>query len=245
MPPTLVLSPRHTDDSIKLWRAATALGWNVERFASWRAPEDFAPAEPVLFAEPLFMEAVAERLGVRIVAPSEDFLARLPPEYASRRIRLTTVAEARAPAGPIFLKPPNRKVFPARVYASGAELPDLPADDPVLASEPVEWSAEFRFFVRDRRVRVWSPYWLNGALARRGDEWIIDEAAAEATRALVDRLLGDESVGLPPAVVIDAGVIRGVGPAVVEANEASGSGLYGCDPVEVLDVLRAGVVSSR
>jgi fermentation-respiration switch protein FrsA (DUF1100 family) len=37
-------------------------------------------------------------------------------------------------------------------------------------------------------------------------------------------------VDLPPALVLDAGVIRGVGPAVVESNVASGSGLYGYDP---------------
>ncbi len=49
---------------------------------------------------------------------------------------------------------------------------------------------------------------------------------------------------LPAALVIDAGVIRGVGPAVVEANEASGAGIYGCDPRDVLDVLRAATIKS-
>jgi hypothetical protein len=132
----------------------------------------------------------------------------------------------------------------AGVFASGGELPDLPPDDPVLAAEPVSWDAEFRYFVRDRRVRAWSPYWLDGALAMRGEEWLIDRDAAAQTGASVDRLLTDGSIDLPPAVVIDAGIIRGVGPAVVEANEASGSGLYDCDPVAVLDVLRAGVVAA-
>ena len=65
---------------------------------------------------------------------------------------------------------------------------------------------------------------------------------AAATRALVDRLLADARVDLPAAVVIDAGVIRGVGPAVVEANEASGAGFYGCDPRDVLEVLRAATI---
>jgi hypothetical protein len=44
--------------------------------------------------------------------------------------------------------------------------------------------------------------------------------------------------------VLDAGVIRDVGPAVVVANEASGAGLYGCDPRDVLEVLRAATVRS-
>jgi hypothetical protein len=161
--PTLILSPRYSDDSIKLRRAAVALGWDVMRLASWRCPEDFEPEEPVLFAEPLFNEAVAEQLDLAVVEPPEDFLVRLPEQYVKRRVRLTTAAEARTLPGPVFLKPPNRKTFPARVYASGAELPEMPDEDPVLASEPVEWAAEFRSFVRDRRVHAWISEWYQAA----------------------------------------------------------------------------------
>jgi hypothetical protein len=237
--PTLILSPRYSDDSIKLRRAAIALGWDVMRLASWRCPDDFEPEEAVLFAEPLFNTAVAEQLGLTVIEPPEDFLIRLPREYVGRDVRLASAAEARALSGPVFLKPPNRKTFPARVYVNGAELPEMPDDDPVLVSEPVEWAAEFRFFVRDRRAHAWSPYWLDGALARTGDEWIVEPDMAASARGLVDRLLADPRVELPAAVVLDAGVIRGVGPAVVEANEASGAGIYGCDPRDVLEVLRA------
>jgi hypothetical protein len=242
MMPTLILSPRYSDDSIKLRRAAIALGWDVMRLAGWLCPEDFEPEEPVLFAEPLFNAAVAEQLGLTVIGPPEDFLIELPREFVGRGVRLMTAVEARTLPGPVFLKPPNQKTFPAKVYASGSELPEMPDDDPILASEPVEWAAEFRFFVRDRRVRAWSPYWLDGALARKGDEWIVEPDMSAATRVLVDRLLSDTWVELPAALVIDAGVIRGVGPAVVEANEASGSGLYGCDPRDVLEVLRAAIV---
>ena len=87
--PTLILSPRYSDDSIKLRRAAIALGWDVMRLASWRCPEDFEPEEPVLFAEPLFNAAVAEQLGLTVIEPPEDFLVRLPREYVGRDVRLT------------------------------------------------------------------------------------------------------------------------------------------------------------
>jgi hypothetical protein len=243
--PTLILSPRYSDDSIKLRRAAIDFGWDVMRLAGWRCPEDFEPEEPILFAEPLFNQAVAEELGLAVIGPPEDFLVRLPREYVGRDVRLMTAAEARTLPGPVFLKPPNRKTFPAKVYSSGAELPEMPGDDPVLTSDPVEWLAEFRFFVRDRRVGAWSPYWLNGALARDGDEWIVEPDLAQATRGLLDRLLADPRVDLPAALVIDAGIIRGVGPAVVEANEASGAGFYGCDPRDVLEVLRGATIQNR
>jgi hypothetical protein len=120
----------------------------------------------------------------------------------------------------------------------------MPDDDPVLASEPVEWLAEFRFFIRERRVHAWSPYWLHGALARKEDEWVVEPEMAAMTTALVDHLLADTSVVLPVALVLDAGVINGRGAAVVEANEASGAGIYGCDPRDVLEVLRAATIRS-
>lgn len=242
--PTLILSPRYSDDSIKLRRAAVALGWDVMRLASWRCPDDFEPEEPVLYAEPLFNAAACEQLGLAVIEPPEDFLITLPDEYVGREVKLMTAADARRLPGPMFLKPPNRKTFPARVYSSGADLPEMPDDDPVLGSEPVEWVAEFRFFIRDRRVHAWSPYWLHGTLARRDDEWVVEPEMASATRQLMDWLLADRRVDLPATLVIDAGVIRGVGPAVVEANETSGAGIYGCDPREVLEVLRAATVRS-
>jgi hypothetical protein len=240
--PTLILSPRYSEDSIKLRRAAIALGWDVMRLDSWRCPDDFDPDEPVLFAEPLFNQAVAEQLGLTVIEPPENFLIQLPGEYVGREVRLTTAAQARYLSGPVFLKPPNQKTFPARVYASGTDLPEMPDDDPILASEPVEWLAEFRFFVRDRQILAWSPYWLNGALARKDDDWIVEPDMARETRTLMENLLGDPRVELPVALVIDAGIVRGVGPAVVEANEASGAGFYGCDPRDVLEVLRASIV---
>ena len=242
--PTLILSPRYSDDSITLRRSAIGLGWDVMRLASWRCPEDFEPEEPVLHGEPLFNTAVAEQLGLTLVEPPEDFLVRLPREYVRRDIRLLSAAEARKLSGPLFLKPPNQKTFPARIYACGAELPEMPGDDQVLASEAVEWVAEFRFFIRDRRVRAWSPYWLHGALARKDGEWVVDPDLMAMTRDLLDRLLGDPRVDLPVALVLDAGVIRGVGPAVVEANTASGAGIYGCDPGEVLEVLRGAMMKT-
>ena len=52
----------------------------------------------------------------------------------------------------------------------------------------------------------------------------------------------DESIPLPPAVALDVGVIPGRGWAVVEPNAAWGSGIYGCDPAQVLRVVRRACV---
>src|SRR6185437_3069651 len=107
--PTLILSPRYSDDSITLRRAAIAVGWDVMRLASWRCPDDFDPEEPVLFGEPLFNAAVAEQLGLAMIELPEDFLVRLPEQYVERRMHLTRASEARSLPGPLFFKPPNQK----------------------------------------------------------------------------------------------------------------------------------------
>ena len=43
-------------------------------------------------------------------------------------------------------------------------------------------------------------------------------------------------------LVVDVGVIRNHGWAVIECNAAFSSGIYGCDPVAVLPVLRRACV---
>jgi len=59
----------------------------------------------------------------------------------------------------------------------------------------------------------------------------------DAALGFVESLLADPAVRLPAAVVVDVGHIAGRGWAVVEANAAWGSGIYGCDAVRILPVL--------
>jgi hypothetical protein len=59
---------------------------------------------------------------------------------------------------------------------------------------------------------------------------------------LVTQLLADSRVGLPPACVVDVGRIAGRGWAVIEANSVWGAGIYGCDPVAVLEALSLAVM---
>ena len=238
MPPTLILSPRHTEDSQRLWRAAGRLGWRVERLASWHVPDDLrAVAEPVVYVEALMAPTLAAALGVTLTEPPDDWLPRLPEEYRRRGVRLTTLGEARANPNPRFVKPPNDKTFPAGV-SRGADLPaDFPDDTPVLTADVVAWEVEFRCFVRDRRVETFSVYLRDGGLQKEAGYESTDAEDAEML-AFASAVLGDARVAVPPTVVMDVGRIRGRGWAVVELNAAWGSGLYGCDPARVLEVLR-------
>ncbi len=242
-PPTLVLPGRYTEDTIAIGRAAGEAGWAVERLASWRVPEALADVpELVFYGEPLFAEVVAPQLGVELLEPAPDFLPRLPERHRLRAVRLTTVGQARRAAVPTFVKPGDGKSFDAAVYASGADLPGpelAPDDAPALVSDPVEWTVEWRCFVLDGAVVTASPYLRDGAIARAEDgTWPAPSDEERAALAFAATVLDDTEAGVAAAVVIDVGRIAGSGWAVVEANSAWGSGIYGCDPAAILPVLR-------
>lgn len=240
--PTLILTPRFTEDAQALWRAAGQLGWRVERLTSWRVPESVRAApDPVLYLEAMFGPTLAEQFGLRLLEPAVDWLPRLPDEYRKRRVELSTLRAARERSEPAFVKPPNDKSFPARVY-TGLELPDgYDEDAPVLVAEVVAWEVEYRCFVLDREPLARSVYLRDGVLQRENG-FAAPAAELAAAEAFARTVLVDPRVELPRAAVLDVGVIAGRGWAVVEQNAAWGAGIYGCDPAAVLEVIRHATV---
>lgn len=242
--PTLVLPPRYTPDTIAVGRAASVAGWTVERLPSWRVPDWMRGQDVVLYGEPLFVAVVADELDVALLEPPFDWLPRLPDRYRRRAVRLASLGDARQLRSSAFVKPADHKCFSPRVIDTGACLPGnevLPAETPVLIAEPVWWEVEFRCFILDRQVATISVYLRDGELAQAPDgTWADDHT--EAARDYAQAVCADNSVSLPPAVVVDIGLIEGRGWAVVEANAAWGSGIYGCDPDAVLRVIRRACV---
>ncbi|MBX7218468.1 MAG: ATP-grasp domain-containing protein [Blastocatellia bacterium] len=243
---TLILSPRYTPDSIALAGAAVEAGWNVERFLSWRVPQHFSGVEPVLYGESLFVAAIAEQLSLTLVAPPLDWLARLPVELCKRKVEFSTLGQAKAGCFPAFVKPADEKCFPARVYETGEHLAvaALVEDEtPVLVAEPVEWDIEFRCFVCHGEVMTLSPYSRHGVLLQtETGEWPASETEWQSAGEFARLVLGQTESPLPVAAVLDVGFLPERGWAVVEANPAWGSGIYGCDPVLVLETLAASVM---
>jgi hypothetical protein len=238
--PTLVLPPRFTPDTIAVSHAAVKAGWAVERLTSWRVPEWLREQDAVLYGEPLFAAVVADELGLALLEPPFDWLPKLAVEYRRREVRFATLEEARRLQQPAFIKPADDKCFLAAVFPSGQDLPGeavLSKETPVLIAEPVQWDVEFRCFILERQVATVSAYLRQGELAQSVDgSWADDRT--EQARAFAQSVVSDHSVGLPPAVVMDVGIIQGRGWAVIEANAAWGSGIYGCDPATVLRVIR-------
>jgi hypothetical protein len=230
---TLFLSPRVTATGHALARAARRRALHVETLRDWRVPAHWSGGAS-LYAGPLFADTVAGGLGVGLLEAPADWLARLPYELTGRDVEFTTVAEARQLRRPAFVKPPNDKSFPARVYPDGSGLPGPDAVDdgePVLVSDIVAFAVEYRLFLLDGEVRTGSRYATRGELdvAPLAEDPLHGEVLAFAGRLAASLL--------PSAIVVDVGLLDGGDWAVVEANAAWASGHYACDADAALDVV--------
>ncbi|MBI1281944.1 MAG: DUF4343 domain-containing protein [Anaerolineaceae bacterium] len=248
--PTLILSPRYTPDSNALWKAALDdADWTVERLQSHRPPAYLKGKDIAIYGEALFVNIVADELGLALLEPPFDFLAHLPRIYLLRNVRFTTLDDARNLRETAFIKPAYDKSFDSRVYATGQDLPTtetLPGDLPVLVSEPVSWEIEFRSFIVERQLATLSIYLRYGQLARSEDgSWPVESAIQDEASQFIYTLLQDDSIDLPPAFVLDIGKINGRGWAVVEANPAWASGIYDCNPVDILTVLKRACIQQE
>lgn len=237
---TLYLTTRALPGTDALAPAARSRQWRVHELKQWGTTAVHHPAEPVAFYGSSTRESLkhARKLNLRLVSPPLDLLARLPYRFTLRRVRFTTWSDLIDWNEPLFAKPadPVDKCFDAGIYPRRADIRlvrPVPADTPVLLSEPVEWLAEYRCFIADGRVIATSPYLSFGhALSHHpgtGSQVpapVLDVCAALATNC-----------DLPRALVIDLGLIEDRGWAVVEFNPAWCSGILSADPDRVLDVL--------
>jgi len=238
--PTLLLPPRMTEDSVRLWRATVAAKWDTLRLDRWKAPEGIPPSEIAVYGG--YFAVFAHELGVSLLSPRLDWLATLPPELTQRRIRFMPLKDARQCPDRAFYKPSDDKCFLAKVYNSGAELPpsgELPDDVPVLISDIVHWEIEFRCFILDNKVITLSPYLRNHERMETPEgEFIATDREYADAEAFATRVVSTPNIQFPAGVVIDVGFIKDRGWAVIEANQAWAAGIYGCDAAAILPILR-------
>lgn len=238
----LILSPRVTPDADKLQAAAQARGWKTERLRSWRV--DVAPGNGlVLYGEPLFCRVVAAQTRHVLLEPPHAWLETLEHELLGRKVAVQSFRDLPSLDYPLFIKPPDDKIFPAKVYSAPDELlrrDDIGGDQLVLISEPVAFEREYRAHILNGAVVSLSLYCERGELAVAGPADEIREA-----KEFANRVAGLVRSTSPPAYVIDVGILDTGAWAVVEANPAFGAGIYSGDPSRILDVLRACCVAEK
>ena len=224
--------------------AAKELGWDVfPAPTSWRMEEDFIKSNPkgVAYGSQTFCEVISQQMGWKLIGNTFDWLAKVPRKYTKRQIDFMPLKEARLYNQKKFIKPADDKVFPAQIYeAATFNPPEIVLEDtPTLISDIVQFTSEFRCFVKDQKVQTYSCY-IHNELINHEAHWrdpkIYD--GLEAPDLFVNRML--EEVHSEPSV-IDVGIIPGQGWAIIESNQAWASGIYGCDPIEALKVMEKSI----
>ncbi|MFG2286669.1 ATP-grasp domain-containing protein [Streptomyces sp. NPDC048595] len=226
---TLVLPPRLTASAEAVRDAAHRRGLRTVQLPTFAVPDGLRAGH--LHAGPSFADVVAPALDIALLQAPEDWLARLPYDYTRREILAMPIREAYELRRPAFVKSPNDKEIRAVVYTDGSRLPgpdQLDPQTPVLVSDVVEFTAEYRLHLLDGAVHTGSQYAERGKL-RLGP--LPSDASAFGAE-----LLDAYGHTLPTAIVVDVGVVDGRW-AVVEANAAWASGIYAADPRRALDVV--------
>lgn len=232
--PTLVLSPRYHADSNDMMKAAQNRGWSTHRAIRYVGPEDGSNC--CVYGELLFADIMASRLKLGLLDPPDFWLAKLPADLLKRTVRGCrpyTLSYCFDKIGEkAFVKPANDKVFQYGVYERSEDVPLRFVDPhcPILLSEVVSFDIEVRCYVLDREVIAWEYYRLIGDHT--------EEEARTDGKLFAESVLKRVGYQLPSAVVLDVGHIEGRGWAVVEANQAYSSGIYGeADRDSILDVI--------
>ena len=183
------------------------------------------------------------RIGLAggFTAPGQAWLSTVDPEFTGRQIVTGGVSEM--PENTVlFGKPAEAKIdamIAGKYTASDVRLimerENVPANTLFQWTESL-WSInhEHRFYVCEGEIRTGSPYLIDGIVYH--DE-ILSPRYDEALRAAKSTVLALGS-NQPVAYTLDMGMDEVTGRwIIIEANPAWSSGIYGCDPVEVINVL--------
>lgn len=218
-----------------LQEAAEIVGWTSSQ--SWR-PHSTGKIIP--YGSQLFVEVIAEQAGISVFSPTFDWLALVPPAYLKRRVRAMPFKEVAAYIRdvPMFAKPADLKSFDAKIYTAST-LPSVDADIPCLVSDVMDFTYEYRAFVKQGVPLTWSNYLYEGQVNNCTFWRTLPPGCTETPVDFISEFSTTEDT-----CVIDIGWTSS-GWAVIEANPACCSGLYGCDPLKVLQVLDSCVTKTE
>lgn len=232
----IALSPMYTEDSNNLKKASLNSPYELTRFnAKWNVPEEFRADVIAVYGEDIYAEIVAEQCSLTLTKPDDNWLSKVSEEFTQRKISYGKLKDFVHEEN-IFIKCSDFKSFKAGVFdkvtnIKGFDTLDL--ESRVFTSEVIEWELEVRCFVLNNQIITHSSYWRN-------DIFDTDPLSENEQKELFDffkNFIQQYGETLPKAIVLDFGIIKGIGWALIEANPAWCSGLYACDAEKALEVV--------
>lgn len=232
----IALSPIYTEDSNNLKKASINSPYELNRFnAKWNVPEEFRSDVIAVYGEDIYAEIVAEQCNLTLTKPDDNWLSKISEEFTKRKISYGRLKEF-VDEENIFIKCSDFKSFKAGVFdkvtnIKGFDTLDL--ESTVFTSEVVEWELEVRCFVLNNEIKTYSSYWRNDDF----DTNPLSEIEHNDLFNFFEDFIQNYTEKLPKAIVLDFGIIKEKGWALIEANPAWCSGLYACDAEKALDVI--------
>ncbi|WP_284464286.1 ATP-grasp domain-containing protein [Chryseobacterium sp.] len=232
----IALSPIYTEDSNNLKKASLNSPYELNRFnAKWNVPEEFRADVIAVYGEDIYSEIVAEQCNLTLTKPDDNWLAGISEKFTKRKISYTQLKNVVHKEN-IFIKCSDFKSFKAGVFDKVTDIKgfdSLDLNSTVFTSEVVEWELEVRCFVLNNEIKTHSTYWRNNSFNTN----LLSETERNGMFEFFKSFIKQYSSTLPNAIVLDFGIIKEKGWALIEANPAWCSGLYACDAEKALEVI--------
>jgi len=208
----------------------------LNRFnAKWNVPEEFRADVIAVYGEDIYAEIVADQCKLTLTKPDDNWLSNISEEFTKRKIAYGQLKDFVHKEN-IFIKSSDFKSFKAGVFDKVTDIKgfdSLDLDITVFTSEVVEWELEVRCFVLNNKIKTHSSYWRNNSF----DTNPLSETEQKDMFEFFKNFMKQYSETLPKAIVLDFGIIKEKGWALIEANPAWCSGLYACDSKKALEVI--------
>lgn len=235
------------NEIIALHYAAQEHGFQVyPSEMSWRLESDLIDSKlsGIPYGSQLFCETIAQQMNWKLLQNSFDWLAKLPQKFLKRKVDFMTLSEAKKLSERKFIKPADDKCFDAKIYEPGNFTPSdfISSDYPVLVSDVVSWDLEYRCFIKDSQVCTWSNYMFFGEPNNPKYHYLIPGFGGRPEEFIYSLFSEIDEV---PNCVIDIGIIHDKGWAVIETNPIWASGIYGCDPYQIVSAMKDSVVNKN
>lgn len=242
----LIVSPNYRGEVALLAKTASALDWTIYN-GGWRIPQYLLKMPGAVYGEQFFCEAISEQMHWKLHTNPLDWLANLPEIYVNRKITFSNLAEARKITEKKFIKPADDKAFISAIYNSGDDLPENKILDnvPVLISDIMNFTSEYRCFVKGRIVVAECCYYLKAHNMKEAEinKQVNYDNNSKDVIDFVNNMLKDTRVDCAIGSVIDVGRFKKDTYAIIESNPVWASGVYGCELTAVLDTIAAACVS--